>query len=129
MTIEETPSDIRTADFFHHIDMGFLNRRLAISALGPLRGDYLERVQTGSDHMTVLRNDHLLVTMLIDVFTKVGVPTLAEALVMGKPKASIMSIERVESCPELYTNQRVSHEVHWILMPVSQYIFLIIQST
>ncbi|WP_224824775.1 hypothetical protein [Cognatishimia sp. MH4019] len=112
MSIENTPKDIRTADFFHHIDMGFLNRRLAISALGPLRDQYLERVQPGSDHMTVLRNDHLLVTMLIDVFTKVGVPTLAEALTIGRPKSSFMSIERLEGCPEIYTEKRVSHEVH-----------------
>lgn len=112
MSIEDTPQDIRTADFFHHIDMGFLNRRLAISALGLLRDQYLQRVQSGSDHMTFLRNDHLLVTMLIDVLTKVGVPTLAEALTTGKPKTSFMSIERLESCPEIYTENRVSHEVH-----------------
>ena len=112
MSIEDTPDDIRTADFFHHIDMGFLNRRLAISALGPLRNYYLEREQPGSDHMTVLRNDHLLVTMMIDIFTEVGVPTLAEALTMGKPKTSFMSIERLEACPEVYTEKRVSHEVH-----------------
>lgn len=112
MSIENTPQDIRTADYFHHIDMGFLNRRLAISALGPLRDQYLERVQPGSDHMTVLRNDHLLVTMLIDIFDTIGVPTLAEALAMGKPRLSFMSIERLESCPEIYSEKRVSHEVH-----------------
>lgn len=112
MSIEGTPSDIRTADLFHHIDMGFLNRRLAISALGPLRDHYLQRLQPGSDHMTVLGNDHLLVTILIDVFTEVGVPTLAEALTMGRPKMSFMSIERLEKCPEIYTEKRVSHEVH-----------------
>ncbi|MGH1467200.1 MAG: hypothetical protein ACRBBQ_17750 [Cognatishimia sp.] len=112
MSIENTPQDIRTADFFHHIDMGFLNRRLAITALGSLRDQYLQRVQSGSDHMTVLRNDHLLVTILIDAFNNVEVPTLAEALTSGRPKSSFMSIERLESCPEIYTEKRVSHEVH-----------------
>ena len=112
MSIKNTPNDIRTAEFFHHIDMGFLNRRLAISALGPLRNQYLEDVQPGSDHMTVLRNDHLLVTMMIDIATKFGVPTLVEALTIGKSKTTFMSIERLKSCPELYTEQRVSHDVH-----------------
>lgn len=113
MSIVNTPQDTRTADFFHHIDMGFLNRRLAISALGPLRDQYLQHVQAGSDHMTVLRNDHLLVTKLIDFFTEVDVPTLAEALTMGMPKTSFMSIERLERCPEVYTEERVSQDVHF----------------
>jgi hypothetical protein len=112
MSIEKTPKDIRVADLFHHIDMGFLNRRLAISALGPLREDFFERQQPGTDHMTVLRNDHLLVTMLIDILSEVGVPTLADALSMGKPKVSFMSTERLEPCPEIYSGDRVNHGVH-----------------
>jgi hypothetical protein len=69
MSVERIPETSRLADLFSHIDMGFLNRRLAIAALGPLRGEFLERQKPGEDHMTVLANDHLLVTMLIDVCT------------------------------------------------------------
>src|SRR5260221_12817901 len=95
---EPMEAQFRVEDFFSHIDMGFLNRRLAISALGPIRDDFLGRQRPGEDHMTVLANDHLLVTMLIDVCTEIKVPTLAEALTLGKPKHLFMRIERMEPC-------------------------------
>jgi hypothetical protein len=106
------PKEFRLADYFSHIDMGFLNRRLAISALGPLREEFLARQKPGADHMTVLSNDHLLVTMLIDLCTQLKVPTLAAALELGKPKHMFMSIERVERCDDIYTSTRVAHAVH-----------------
>jgi hypothetical protein len=112
MSADKIPEKYRLADFFSHIDMGFLNRRLAISALGPIRDDFRERQRPGEDHMTVLANDHLLVTMLIDVCTEIKVPTLAEALTLGKPKHLFMSIERLEPCPEIYEAERVKHAVH-----------------
>lgn len=112
MSADEIPEKYRLADFFSHIDMGFLNRRLAISALGPIRDVFLERQRPGEDHMTVLANDHLLVTMLIDVCSEIKAPTLAEARTLGKPKHLFMSIERLESCPEVYEAQRVMHAVH-----------------
>ncbi len=112
MSADQIPEKYRLADFFSHIDMGFLNRRLAISALGPIRDVFFERQKPGSDHMTVLANDHLLVTMLIDVCSEIKVPTLAEALRLGKPKHLFMSIERLEPCPEVYESERVKHAVH-----------------
>lgn len=113
MSVEQIPEEYRLAEFFTHIDMGFLNRRLAISALGPIRDDFLQLQRPGSDHMTVLGNDHLLVTMLIDVCTGLEVPTLTEAMTLGKPKHMFMSIERLEPCPEIYQEQRVRHAVHF----------------
>ena len=95
--------------------MGFLNRRIAIAALGPLRDEFLERQKPGEDHMTILLNDHLLVTMLIDVCSHFKVPTLAEAIVLGKPRHMFMSIERLEPCPEIYDAARVKHAVHFDL--------------
>jgi hypothetical protein len=62
--------------------------------------------------MTVLMNDHLLVTMLIDVCTGVRAPTPAEALTMQKPKLLFMSTERLERCPEIYNAERVRQAVH-----------------
>lgn len=112
MSAEQLSSEIRTEKFFSHIDMGFLNRRLAISALGPMRDEFLRQQTPGDDHMTQLRNDHLLVTMLIDVFSAAKVPTLAEALIGAQPKASFMSTERLEACPEIYDSDRVTHRVH-----------------
>jgi hypothetical protein len=112
MSAQEIPEKYRLADFFSHIDMGFLNRRLAISALGPIRDDFLQRQRPGEDHMTVLANDHLLVTMLIDICSEIKAPTLAEALTLGKPKHLFMSIERLEPCPKIYEAERVKHAVH-----------------
>jgi hypothetical protein len=112
MSAAEIPEKYRLADFFTHIDMGFLNRRLAITALGPVRDAFLERQKSSDDHMTVLANDHLLVTMLIDVCTEIKVPTLAEALMLGEPRHRFMSIERLEPCPDIYEAKRAKHAVH-----------------
>jgi len=112
MSADKIPERYRLADFFSHIDMGFLNRRLAISALGPIRSDFLERQRPGNDHMTVLANDHLLVTILIDVCSEIKAPTLAEALTLGSRKHLFMSTERLEPCPEIYKDERVKHSVH-----------------
>lgn len=105
------PSQYRVADYFSHIDMGFLNRRLAISALGPVREDFIANQRPGSDHMTRLANDHRLVTMLIDVFSSVKAPTLADALRLGKPRHVFMSTERLEPCRNIRA-ERASHAVH-----------------
>lgn len=115
MSIHKTPDEVRVADLFSHIDMGFLNRRLAISALGPLRETYLSLQKPGEDHMTVLGNDHLLVTMLIDLCTEVRCPSLAEAVRSEKSKLTFMSTERVEPCPDICENERVEHDVYFDL--------------
>jgi hypothetical protein len=61
--------------------------------------------------MTVLSNDHLLVTMLLDVCQEVGVPTLVQALNLGKPKCLFRSTERLAPCPQIYEAARVDHAV------------------
>ena len=112
MGAEQMLQKHRLEEFFTHIDMGFLNRRLAISALGPIRGEFIARQKPGTDHMTVLGNDHLLVTMLIDICSELKVPTLAEALTLAKPRHMFMSVERLDPCPEIYTRSRVSQQIH-----------------
>lgn len=112
MSAEQIPTEYRVADYFSHIDMGFLNRRLAISALGPIRGEFITHQRPGNDHMTQLGNDHLLVTMLIDVFSAMKAPTLADALRLGQPRHVFMSTERLEACPDIRSSDRVSHAVH-----------------
>jgi hypothetical protein len=112
MNIEDINQRIRVEDLFSHIDMGFLNRRLAITALGPLRGEFMARQKPGDDHMTVLGNDHLLVTMLLDICSEFKAPTLAEALKLRKQKHLFMSTERLEPCPEIRSETRVTQVVH-----------------
>lgn len=94
MSVHDIPEDIRVKDLFHHIDMGFLNRRLCITALpAETRKFYIERAKPGSDHMTALANDHLLVTMLLDVCEALKIPTLVETvLIRLTPKATTSSM-------------------------------------
>lgn len=112
MSVDQITENVRTKDAFHHIDMGFLNRRLALRALPrPIADHYTQRAEVGSDHMTQLRNDHLLVTMLEDVCEESGIPTLLEALERGEPHSMFRSTERLAPCPEIYDEPRVEHEV------------------
>lgn len=112
MTVDKIPPALRTKDVFHHIDMGFLNRRLCMTALPPdVRAMYAEHARPGHDHLTVLSNDHLLVTMLLDVCDAVEAPTLLQALALGKPRQLFRSTERLAPCPEVYEKARVDHAV------------------
>jgi hypothetical protein len=112
MSAEDIPAAVRVKDAFHHIDMGFLNRRLCITALPPeLRDRYIERAKPGSDHMTVLGNDHLLVTMLLDACQALDVPILAESIPLAQPTHMFRSTERLSPCLEIYEAARVSHLV------------------
>lgn len=112
MSIADLAPELRTKDFFQHIDMGFLNRRLCMTALpGPVREHYVERAKPGTDHFSQLSNDHLLVTMLLDVCQKFHVPSLLEALKSDQPKTMFRSTEQVFPCPEVYTAKRVEQAV------------------
>ena len=61
--------------------------------------------------MTVVTNDHLLVTALLDSCEEFAAPTLLEALSLGKPTQLFRSTERLAPCPEIYHAVRVCHAV------------------
>lgn len=96
MTALEIPAELRTTDKFHHIAVGFLNVRLCISALRPEALEhFLEYQRPESDHLTVVANQHLLVTTLLDCCEAVDVPTCLRrsisarrATCSGAPSAS-----------------------------------------
>lgn len=112
MAASKIPDELRCEDAFHHIDMGFLNRRLCITALPQdVRHHFIERQKPGTDHMTVLGNDHLLVTLLLDVCKALQAPPLLKALELGKPRHVFRSTERLAPCPEIYDASRVRHAV------------------
>jgi hypothetical protein len=112
VSIDQIPLSLRVDDLFHHIDMGFLNRRLCLSMLpAPARSWYIGHQKPGSDHMTVLSNDHLLVTVLLDACDAVAAPTLTQALALPQPRQLFRSTERLAPCPELYVAIRVHHAV------------------
>ena len=110
MSILNISERLRTEDKFHHIDMGFLNRRLCMGALLPeARRIFAEQKTPGTDHMTVLSNDHFLVTLLLDCCEAAGVPTLLKALTLSKPRHLFRSTERLAPCPKIYEANRVCH--------------------
>lgn len=112
MAAADIPDHLRDGDYFHHIDMGFLNRRLCMSALmADGRELYSQQAMQGNDHGTLLSNDHLLVTMLIDRCAMAKTPSLVEALTLAHQKHLFMSTERLVPCPEVYSAARVEQEV------------------
>ncbi|WP_165191635.1 hypothetical protein [Caulobacter soli] len=105
-------AEVRKAEYYQHIDMGFLNRRLCLSSLPPdLRDEFAQLARPGDDHLTSLGNDHLLVTMALDMADAADAPTLLEALARGKPRQVFRSTERLAPCPEVYDQARVSQGV------------------
>lgn len=110
--IGEIDLETRTSDAFHHIDMGFVNRRLCLSALGDRGRDfYAQHALPRADHVAQLSNDHLLVTVLEDICEQYNAPTLLEALEANKQRMLFRSTERLTACPEIYDAKRVQHLV------------------
>lgn len=61
MALKDSAALVRREDYYQHIDMGFLNRRLCLSALPPeVREVYVHDARPGTDHLTVHGNDHLI---------------------------------------------------------------------
>lgn len=112
MTADQIPERLRTKPEFHHVDPGFINQRLCINALHPQARDwFLERKRPEDDHAARLANAHWLVTALLDSCESLGVPTLQGALRSGQPRHLFRSTERLAPCPNVYTDDRVSHAV------------------
>ena len=63
--------------------------------------------------MTVLGNDHLLVTLLLDVCHALQAPPLLKALELGKPRHLFRSTETLAPCPDIYDASRVRHAVEF----------------
>ena len=106
------PARLRAEDKFHHIDLGFLNTRLCVGFLPPdIRDHFFENRKDGDDHTARFANNHLLITMVLDVCEAIGAPPLLKVLASGKPKCLFRSTEQLEPCPDIYDAVRVSHGV------------------
>lgn len=112
MSVHDISSDIRTGDFFYTIDMGFLNRRLCMSALPRmLQDNYIQNQKPGNDPMTIRANDRLLLNMLLDVCRQLSVPTLLKALELGDQTPLFLSTQRLTPCEDIFKSSRVDHLV------------------
>ena len=113
MGIQQVPADIRTGDYFHHIDMGFLNIRLCLTVIpAEARENFSKNKVPGTGHLADHANYHMLVTILLDVCENNCLPTLLEALRNGNNGQLFRSTERLAPCPQVYDDKRVSHEVY-----------------
>ena len=112
MTAIDIPKALRAEDKFHHIDMGFLNRRLCVTAITAFHPEALqhfrEHQKPGHDHMTGLANDHLLVTTLLDCCEALAAPTLLEALALGRPLTWSRWFGQLEGLVKVYSDCEIT---------------------
>lgn len=113
MSLRDLPKGKRVLAPYHHIDAGFINRRLCFSVFGePLVRFFNEHRRSGDDHWTRLANDHLLVELALRAAGAAGVPTLGEVLADEPPKRRLWcSTERLEGNPAVYDGGRVRNRV------------------
>lgn len=108
MRFEDLPSNQRSLAPHHHIDTGFLNRRLCFSTFDPWLQEQFSRYRmTGNDHMTALSNDHTLVTLVLAACGAAKVPSLGEVLAGGNGRRLFCSTERVGPTPDIYAADHV----------------------
>ena len=119
MAVDHIPHKLRVAEKFHHIDMGFVNRRLCMTFLNSvgLLSEYRDKCSPELGHRDVLMNDHLLVTMVLDVCQSLNAPTLLGAIERSLPRHLFRSTERLEPCLDIYDAIRVRHQVELDISP------------
>jgi hypothetical protein len=98
---------------YHHIDPGFINRRLCFSVFGqPLVQFFNEHRRDGDDHWTRLANDHLLVELVLHACNGSAVPTLGEVLSEEPPRRRLWcSTERLQGNPAVYDGGRLRNRI------------------
>lgn len=112
MRFEELTTEERALAPHHHIDPGFLNRRLCFSTFDPwLREKFNQYRMAGDDHMTLLSNDHLLVSLVLAACHAGKIPSLGEVLAGGEGRALFCSTEHVDPTPDVYSAERVRSRV------------------
>ena len=106
------PDHLRCEDEFHHIDAGFVNQRLCLTAIPPEGREWVvDHSRPVVIPLDETYNRHILVTALLDCSEAYGAPTLLEAINAGRPCHVFRSTERLAACPEIYDAARVKHDV------------------
>lgn len=110
---EHTTTEIRTCTPYHHIDPGFINQRKIFSVFGdPFIKVYEENRSKGTDHMSRLRNDHLMVQMCMEICKAIGVKSLSQALIEGPGIGQLVcSTEELEGNEKVWDSVRASNIV------------------
>ena len=93
----------------HHIDMGFINHRRIFTTFGLKFHHFFEsKRKQGDDHLTILYNDHILVTYVLIACKKKGTKTLGEVLNNPQIGDLFCSTEEILPCPDVYNKGRVT---------------------
>lgn len=106
-------SEKRASSPRHHIDAGFINRRKCLSVFGRKYADLYEKHKhQGNDHMSVLSNDHLLISLALDLCSVHNIPSLSELVSHPHEHQLFCSTEQVLGCGDMvYEKERVSNVV------------------
>lgn len=109
--IDFTPEE-RCSTPHHHIDPGFINRRQCFSTFGSIFISIFDKhKKQGNDHLTILGNDHLLVTLALSYCKGAGIKSLGE--VLNNPVEGILfcSTEELEGNEDVYHKERVRNRI------------------
>ena len=99
MTEQVEGTEKRISSPRHHIDAGFINRRKCLSVFGRKYAElYNKHKYQGDDHMSVLMNDHLLISLALDWCSVNDIPSLGELISCPKAQQLFCSTEVVKGC-------------------------------
>ncbi len=112
MEFKDYSTEQRIIAPYHHIDPGFINKRLCFSTFGRGFVAAFDQVRNkAGDTWSELQNNHLLVEMALRTCRNNGVRSLAEVLHEGKEQAPFCSTEELEGTNDVYTSDRVRNRV------------------
>ncbi len=112
MSLNDLTKHERCLTPYHHIDPGFINRRLCFSTFGQAFIKKYEELGTdGHDHMKALANDHLLVHMALVWCRDAGISSLGQLLASVEVGSLFCSTERLEGNKDVYTEERIRNRV------------------
>lgn len=100
-------------DPYHHIDPGFINLRKCLSAFdGALVMTRFDQDRAASsDPMTALRNNHLIVDLVLAACRHTQVPSLGEVLRNPRVGDTFCSTEDLAGTKDVYSSLRVRNRV------------------
>lgn len=103
----------RNSEIYHHIDAGFINKRLCYSTFGKQFSEVFNlKKKEEIDHWNSLANNHLFVELATSYCRQKKVPPLGELLEDLKPGSLFCSTEKCEGTDEdLYDGLRAKNRI------------------
>ncbi|MCG8038558.1 MAG: hypothetical protein JAZ19_16150 [Candidatus Thiodiazotropha taylori] len=110
---DSSTTEIRTCSPFHYIDPGLINQRKIFSIFGATFLEvYDKNRSTGTDHLSALKNDHLLVSMCIDLCKNLAVKSLSKAIIEGPGIGQLVcSTEQLHGNENVWSEDRCRNKI------------------